>query len=137
MIDWLMIDYWFIHNWSMIDWWLIDDWLDWLDCTTGLSYLTPGVQHWLLWPWYSGISRCSVHLNWYVITPEMFTKTEVSSKLKGHQNWNFSKTEMSPKLKCHQNWNVTKTEISPKLKCHYNWNNNKTEISSKLKCHQN
>ena len=30
-------------------------------------------------------------------------KTEISL------NWNVTKTELSPKLKCHQNWNVTKT----------------------------
>ena len=31
---------------------------------------------------------------------------------------NVTRTEMSQKLKCHQNWNDTKTEMSPKLKCH-------------------
>ena len=35
----------------------------------------------------------------------IFNKTEMSPKLKCHQNW--------PQLKCHQTWNITKTEISP------------------------
>ena len=49
-------------------------------------------------------------------------------------------TEMSPKLKCHQNGNVTETEISPKLKCQQTFKKiTKTEMSQepslKLKCH--
>ena len=65
------------------------------------------------------------------------TNTEMSPKLKCHQNWNVAKNELPPKLKCHLKWNVTKTEMSPKLKCHQNLNVTKTEMSPKLKCHQN
>ena len=64
-------------------------------------------------------------------------KTEMSLKLKLHQNWNATKAELSQKVKCLQNWNVTKTKMSQKLKCHQNWNVTKPEMSPKLKCHQN
>ena len=36
--------------------------------------------------------------------------------VKNGQKLNFTKTEMSYKLKCHQDWNVPKTEVSPKPK---------------------
>ena len=63
--------------------------------------------------------------------------SEMSTKLKCHQNWNVTKTQMSPKPKCYQKWKVTKTEMSQKLKWHQNWNVTKTEMSPKQNCHQN
>ena len=61
-------------------------------------------------------------------------KTEMSSKLKSHPNWNIPKPEMSSWLKCQPNW------------CHYTWTfwqlkcHKKTKVSpnwkfSKTKCY--
>ena len=54
----------------------------------------------------------------------------MSQKLICHQDKNVkknfivTKTEMSAKLKCHQNCNVMKTEMLPKMKCPQNQNHN-------------
>ena len=52
----------------------------------------------------------------------ILSKTQMSPKLKGYQNWNIFKTEIPSKLKCHWNQNVTEQIY------HLNWNITKTEI---------
>ena len=127
--------------WGMLCWW----WSSW-GCHVALrlpATIVFACPHWTA-------IFVDPSTNQLPLQPKMvqnITKTQMSPKLKCHQNWNDTKTEMSPKLnvtkaemsiklKCHRNWNVTRTEMLPKLKCHQNWNVTETEISLKLKYYQ-